>query len=242
MCGRYAFISGRNVQTTYNLFRNIQNAAEAFQGLPRYNASPMQRLPVFAIRSNGLVAETMQWWLVPHWSKTNKTEFSTFNAKAETLDKSKLFSPYFKGSRCLIPADAFYEWKKSTTMADVQGKQHIVAEKQPLCIRLKDEAPFLFAGLFSVWKDPEGKELPTFTIITTQPNELMESIHTRMPVILPEQHFEQWLDRDFKDIDKLKQLLLPYPAGRMKAYRVSRIVSNSRNDVPECLEEEKSST
>ena len=115
MCGRYAFISGRNVQKTYDLFRSIQNAEEAFKSLPRYNAAPMQRLPVFAVRDNVLTAETMQWWLVPHWSKTNKTEFSTFNAKAETLDKSKLYSPYFKGSRCLIPADAFYEWKKTTT-------------------------------------------------------------------------------------------------------------------------------
>jgi putative SOS response-associated peptidase YedK len=239
MCGRYAFISGRNVQKTYDLFRTIQNAAEAFKDLPRYNAAPMQRLPVFAVRDNVLTAEIMQWWLVPHWSKTNKTEFSTFNAKAETIEKSKLYSPYFKGSRCLVPADAFYEWKKTTIKTEVQGSKQEVVEKQPMCIRLKDEAPILFAGLFSVWKDPEGKELPTFTIITTQPNELMASIHNRMPVILPEKYFEQWLDRDFKETEQLKKFLVPYPANKMKAYRVSRAVSNSRNDVPECLEPEK---
>ncbi len=239
MCGRYAFISGRNVQKTYELFRNIQNAAEAFKDLPRYNAAPMQRLPVFAVRDGVLTAEIMQWWLVPHWSKTNKTEFSTFNAKAETLEKSRLYGPYFKGSRCLIPADAFYEWKKVKAVGDSGGKKQEAVEKQPMCIRLKDETSILFAGLFSVWKDPEGKELPTFTIITTEPNELMSSIHNRMPAILPEKHFEQWLDRDFKDTEKLQKLLAPYPAGAMKAYPVSRFVSNSRNDSAECMRESK---
>ena len=237
MCGRYAFISGRNVQKTYDLFRSIQNAEEAFKDLPRYNAAPMQRLPVFAVRDGVLTADIMQWWLVPHWSKTNKTEFSTFNAKAETLEKSKLYSPYFKGSRCLVPAEAFYEWKKTTATGESGGKEQEVVEKQPMCIRLKDEAPILFAGLFSVWKDPEGKELPTFTIITTTPNDLMSSIHARMPVILSEKHFEQWLDRDFKDTEKLQKLLVPYPAAQMKAYPVSRFVSNSRNDSPECMKE-----
>ncbi len=237
MCGRYAFISGRNVQKTYDLFRSIRDAGEAFKDLPRYNAAPMQRLPVFAVRDGVLTAEIMQWWLVPHWSKPNKTEFSTFNAKAETLEKSKLYGTYFKGSRCLVPADAFYEWRKTTVTGESGGRKREAAEKQPMCIRLKDETPMLFAGLFSVWKDPEGKELPTFTIITTTPNALMSTIYNRMPAILPEKHFEQWLDRDFKDTDQLKKLLVSYPADQMKAYRVSRFVNNARNDSPECLKE-----
>ena len=101
---------------------------------------------------------------------------------------------------------------------------------------MKDESPFMFAGLFSVWKDAEEKEFPSYTIITTSPNELVGEIHDRMPVILPEKEFERWLDRDFKDTATLKKILVSYPAKKMKAYRVSTVVSSSRNDVPECVE------
>lgn len=235
MCGRYALIDGKKVLVSYIALNTAKHTDQAFQELPRYNASPMQRLPVFAIWHDELVAEPMQWWLIPHWSKDGKASFSSFNAKAETLDQSKLFAPYFKGSRCLIPADAFYEWQRVTTTQDVRGKPKKVEEKHPMCIRMKDEAPFLFAGLFSIWKDAEGKEHPTFTIVTTEPNELMAPIHNRMPVILPEQHIEQWLDRTYKDIDQLKKLLAPFPAKKLKAYRVSSLVSNPRNDAAECL-------
>lgn len=235
MCGRYALIDGKKVLVSYIALNKAKLTDKVFQELPRYNASPMQRLPVFAVRHDELVAEPMQWWLIPHWSKDGKASFSSFNAKAETLDQSKLFAPYFKSSRCLIPADAFYEWQRVTTTQDVHGKPKKVEEKHPMCIRMKDEAPFLFAGLFSIWKDAEGKEHPTFTIITTEPNELMTPIHNRMPVILPEQHIEQWLDRTYKDIDQLKKLLAPFPAKELKAYRVSSLVSNPRNDAAECL-------
>jgi len=94
----------------------------------------------------------------------------------------------------------------------------------------------MFAGLFSVWKDSEGKEFPSYTIITTIPNELVGEIHDRMPVILHKKNFEEWLDRNIKDTVSLKKLFLPYPAKEMKAYRVSTVVSSSRNDVPECIE------
>ena len=92
-----------------------------------------------------------------------------------------------------------------------------------------------FAGLVSVWKDEKGEEFPSFTIITTEPNELMAEIHNRMPVILPEKHYDEWLDRENKDIEKLKKLLKPYPAKELKAYKVSPFVSNSRNEGPECI-------
>jgi len=227
MCGRYAIIDGKKVFLTFELMKKLREAGKPFETLPRYNAAPMQKLPVVAIRDGELTIQLMQWWLIPHWSKAAKTEFSTFNAKSETVEKSSLFSPYFKGSRCLVPANAFYEWKKE------------VSGKQPVCIRLKDKPLFFFAGLFSVWKDrakpDEGEELATFTILTTTPNFLMKPIHNRMPVILDEKHFEQWLDRDFKDVDALKKILKPYSPVKMKSYLVSAIVSNSRNDVAECM-------
>lgn len=236
MCGRYVLLGGKKVFATFVLLQNMKRSGQVFEELPRYNVAPFQRMPVVAVRDGSLTAEQMRWGLVPHWSKDGKVAFSTFNAKSETLDQSKLYSTYFKGSRCLIPADGFYEWKKAAVAKEVRGTTRQVIEKQPMCIRMKDESPFMFAGLFSVWKDPEGKEFPSYTIITTTPNELVGEIHDRMPVILPEKHFEEWLDRERKDTAPLKKLLLPYPAKKMKAYRVSTVVSSSRNDVPECVE------
>ena len=236
MCGRYAIVDGKKVFLTFEKMKELEQHGTVFEVLPRYNASPMDKLPVVAVRQGSLTAQLMQWWLIPHLSKDGKTDFTTFNAKAETVEHSRLYAPYFKGSRCLVPADAFYEWKKTVIAKEVRGGTEQVLEKQPMCIRMKDEAPFMFAGLFSVWRDREGEEHPTFSIITTEPNELVADIHNRMPVILPEQDFDRWLDRSYTDTAALNKLLVPYPAERMKAYRVSPIVSNSRNDVPECLE------
>lgn len=236
MCGRYAIIDGKRVLATFPLLQQVIERDKALAELPRYNAAPMQRLPVIAYRDGALVAERMQWWLIPHWSKEPKSKFSTFNAKSETIEKSRLFAPYFKSSRCLVPADAFYEWKKETVKKDVGGRQRVVSIKQPYCVRMEDEIPFMFAGLFSVWRDEKHEtELPSFSILTTTPNELMSGIHNRMPVILPPESFGPWLDRDNHDTGSLKQLLRPYSSERMKAYPVSRIVNSGQNDVRECI-------
>lgn len=233
MCGRYAFLNGKMVFELVG--RNLGNRKDALDDLPRFNASPMQRMPVIAEHEGELVIEKMQWWLVPHWSKDGKIKATTFNAKAETLDESKLFMPYFKSSRCLVPADAFYEWKNIAVQKEVKGKIVDVQEKQPMCIRMKTQKSFMFAGLFSVWKNEKGEEFPSFTIITTAPNELMAEIHTRMPVILKEKRFDEWLDRENKNTDDLKKLLVAYPSSQMEAFPVSKYVSNSRNEGPECM-------
>jgi putative SOS response-associated peptidase YedK len=234
MCGRYVLIHGKMIlQSFARLY--LGSVQEAFDDLPRFNASPMQRMPVIAEREGELVARKMQWWLVPHWSKDGKIKATTFNAKAETLDQSKLFAPYFKWSRCLVPAEAFYEWKKNTMRREVKGKIVEVEEKQPMCIRMKNQSLFMFAGLFSVWKNDKGEEFPSFTIITTTPNTLMSKIHTRMPVILKEKHFDEWLDRENKNIEGLKKLLISYPASPMEVFAVFKYVSNSRNEGPECM-------
>lgn len=242
MCGRYAIIDGKKVLLTYELLSKMGKMGAAFDILPRYNAGPMSLLPVVAVRHETLVVEKMQWWFIPHHAKEFKPlvgkdgrPFSAFNAKSETVDKSPLYAPAFKSARCLVPADAFYEWQKFSVTAEVQGKKKTTEEKQPMCIRMKDEKPFLFAGLFSVWENESGEEFLSFTIITTVPNTLLAPIHNRMPVILHEKDFEQWLDRDYRDTEQLKKLLVPYPESKMKAYKVSKLVSNSRNDVPECI-------
>ena len=237
MCGRYTLHKKSEsdwvwVKRIERLKPNYRKGYEA-----RYNIAPMQLAPVVAIRGGEVVADEMRWWLIPHWSKDGKISATTFNAKSETLDTSKLFAPYFKGSRCLVPADKFYEWRRVMVEKEVKGKKKEVEEKVPMCIGLKDDSPMFFAGLFSVWKNDKGEEFPSFTIITTEPNEMMVQIHNRMPVILPEKHFDEWLDRENKDIDSLKKLLKPYPANEMAAYRVSSYVSNSRNEGEECVKE-----
>lgn len=238
MCGRYALISGTKVFLTWEKLRELERHGTLLDIPPRYNVAPKQHMPVVAIRDHALHLGMMQWGLVPHWSKEPTTQFSTINAKSETLAQSKLYLPYFRSARCLIPADAFYEWKPITIPKASKGKANRTEQKQPMCIRMKDDTPFMFAGLYSVWKPPthDDAELPTYTIITTSANTLLEQIHNRMPVILDEEHFDQWLDPDYKDVETLAQLLKPYPAERMKAYPVSRIVNSPKNDVPECLQ------
>jgi putative SOS response-associated peptidase YedK len=235
MCGRYALVDGLHVFMTFQVMKTMRAEGKVFELLPRYNASPMQTMPVVAVRGGALLVQPMRWWLVPHWSKDGKPVASTFNAKAETLGQSRLFSPYFKGSRCLVPADAFYEWQSAPAVKTIGGKSRAVVEKHPYAIRMDGEAPFMFAGLFSVWKNAQEEEFPSFTIITTEPNALMAPIHNRMPVILPEQHYERWLDREYRDAAALAKLLVPYPAHAMKAFPVTKRVSNSRNDEPACL-------
>ena len=234
MCGRYVLINGKMIFLLLGKNR-VGSRKDALDDLPRYNAAPMQRMPVIAMREGELVLQKMQWWLIPHWSKDGRIKVTTFNAKAETIDQSKIFAPYFKASRCLVPADAYYEWKKVSVQKEVRGKTVTVAEKLPMCIRLKDHSTFMLAGLFSVWKNAQGEEFPSFTILTTTPNSLMADIHTRMPVIVKQKYFDEWLDRENKNVEELKRLLVSYPASQMEAFPVSKYVSNSRNEGPDCM-------
>jgi putative SOS response-associated peptidase YedK len=227
MCGRYIILSCRKVFATTEFLAQLEKQKIPYLEVKRFNASPTQKLPIVVNRENTLQTMEATWWMIPPWSKDGKPDlkFASFNARAEGVAESKLFSRYFKSRRCLVPADGFYEWKK------ISDK-----EKQPMCIRMKDEKPFFFSGVYSIWKNKETEEeIPSFSIITTTPNKLMSEIHNRMPVILPEKHFEQWLDPNYNDTDALKKLLVPCPAKNMKAYPVSKYVSNSRNEGEECM-------
>lgn len=242
MCGRYAVLRTARDRASEQLFRNLANADAAFAGVPRYNAAPMQQLPVIAVRDGTLRADVMQWWLVPHGSKDGKpmmgkdgTPLKTFNAKGETLTTSRLYAPYFRSARCLVPADAFYEWMVLKDEAPLPSGK---TPKQPMAIRLKEGRSMMLAGLFSVWKTEgeEGQGVGSFSIITTTANEMMSRIHQRMPVILRQDDCERWLDRNNKDTEKLQELIRPYSAKEMEAFPVSKVVNNSKNDVPECLQ------
>jgi putative SOS response-associated peptidase YedK len=186
---------------------------------PHYNITPGNYLPVVVKHSPNQV-ELMKWGLVPHWSKEPRVKYSTINARAETVTSSSVYREPFKTKRCLVPANGFFEWKQTATI------------KVPYFIHLKHEPMFAFAGLYDIWTDAEGKEFKSFSIITTTPNEIMQPIHNRMPVILPKEHEEVWLTPDETNTAKLLTLLQPYPSNQMEAYTVSTAVNRPMNDDP----------
>jgi putative SOS response-associated peptidase YedK len=168
----------------------------------------------------------MRWGLIPFWAKDPKIGLRTINAKAETIITAPAFREAIKFRRCLVPADAFYEWQKLDTKT-----------KQPFAIALKSKEPYAFAGLWEKWKDRKaGIELLTFTIITTDPNEIVQPMHDRMPVIIPERDYDRWLD--VSDTQRLPvDLLRPFDADKMTAWSVRKDVGNVKNDTPDLVEE-----
>jgi putative SOS response-associated peptidase YedK len=147
------------------------------------------------------------------------------NARAESLAEKPSFRNAYRRRRCLILTDGFYEWKQSPGMKS----------KQPIYIRLIDDRPFAFAGLWEIWKSPEGPEVRSCTIITTQPNSLLESIHNRMPVILPPNAYSSWLAPEDRQPAQLNDLLIPYPSSEMITFPVSRMVNSPQVDTPDLI-------
>jgi putative SOS response-associated peptidase YedK len=147
------------------------------------------------------------------------------NARAETVAEKPAFRSAFRQRRCLVLADGFYEWQQ----------QEPKKPKQPFYFRLSNGQPFAFAGLWEHWENGNGEEIESCTLLTTEPNELMKSIHNRMPVILDPKHYDLWLDPEVKKSELLQPLLHPYPAEEMTAYPVSTAVNKPSNDTAECI-------
>jgi putative SOS response-associated peptidase YedK len=190
---------------------------------PRYNIAPTQQAPVVrAKKDEGRELTLLRWGLIPAWAKDPAIGNRMINARAESVAEKPAFRAAFKARRCLVPADGFYEWQKA-------GKG-----KQPFYIRRKDKQPFAFAGLYERWQNrAEGEILDTFTIITTEPNGLMAPIHNRMPVIIPEDDYDRWLDpEETGDPD----LLVPYPEEELTAYPISTWVNSPAHDDARCIE------
>ena len=218
MCGRFV---------QYSLFPILQKEFGLkfdadFPLRPSYNIAPTQNVPV-VVNEDGNRLTTCRWGLIPPWSKDMAIGSRMINARAETLAEKPSFKNPFKKHRCLVVADGFYEWKKSP------------AGKVPTYIHMADGTPIGFAGLYSDWTSPEGEAIRTCTIVTTEPNELLAPIHNRMPVIIPPDKREQWLDPDLQDSTMLSPLLTPYPAGEMEAWEVARAVNSPSNNSPENL-------
>ena len=191
-----------------------------------YNAAPGQMLPVIP-EDTGKV-ELMHWSFLPPWSKSLNDGYKMINARAETVDTLRSYKAAFTNKRCIIPATGFFEWKKS-------GK-----EKIPFWFHLKSNEIFTFAGLYSAWHDEKGKELRSFTIITTTPNKIVEDVHDRMPVILKREDEKRWLDPDIIEANRLKDFLLPYPEKDMDSYIVSPRVNSPKNNDLEIIKPFKS--
>lgn len=166
----------------------------------------------------------MQWGLIRSWAKDPTVGNRMINARGETVATKPAFRVALRKRRCLIPADGFYEWKPA-------GRR-----KQPVYIALKSREPFGFAGLWEAWTSPDGQDIKSCTIITTQANEILKPIHDRMPVILTREAERVWLDRTIQDPSLLVPLLAPYPAEKMECYPVSTQVNNPSHDTPECIQ------
>jgi len=191
---------------------------------PRFNVAPTQ--PILAIPNDGKnAADFFVWGLIPSWAKDPSIGNKLINARAETLAEKPSFRGGFKYKRCLILADGFYEWKV------VPGSK----TKIPHFIFLKSREPFAFAGLWDEWHSPDGGSLRSATIITTEPNELMATLHNRMPVILKKSDYAKWLDPASQTPDKLQSLLKPFSSDKMSAHPVGTMVNSPGNDRPELV-------
>ncbi|HVT58713.1 MAG TPA: SOS response-associated peptidase [Thermoanaerobaculia bacterium] len=223
MCGRYTLSSPTEV------IADVFELIDVPEVLPRYNLAPTQEAAVVRVTAPGepRTLDSLRWGLVPYWAKEASIGNRMINARAESAADKPAYRDSFRRKRCLVVADGFYEWKK-------EGKW-----KQPFLIRRRDRLPFGFAGLWSLWRAPDGVRLATFTILTTTPNALMRELHDRMPVVLDRRNFGAWLDPAAADTARLQELLLTAPTPldtEFEAVPVSRNVNDPAYDAPDCIE------
>lgn len=191
---------------------------------PRYNIAPTQAVLAVVRGPDGLRAGWLRWGLIPYWAKDESIGNRLINARSETLGEKPSFREAFRKRRCLIVADGFYEWRRT-------GET-----KTPVWIHRASRRPFAFAGLWERWRSPEGEPIVSCTIVTTEAIDTLRPIHPRMPVILPPDARDVWLDPDSAP-DALERVLRPYPDDDLRFHEVSTLVNSPRNDDPECIEE-----
>jgi putative SOS response-associated peptidase YedK len=219
MCGRYRLSRRKQVVEDY-----FDSSPWEEDWNPRFNIAPTQLVPVVRQNPNQPVRELslMKWGLIPHWAKTPAIAANTINAKSETAATKPAFRDPLKFRRCLIPADAFYEWKRTG------------ASKQPYCFEVKNGELFAFAGLWDGWKDSSGQWVKTCSILTTIPNSVTSAVHERMPVILDSDSYDLWLDPGMQNVGVISDMLKPYDGSQMRCYPVSRRLNHVMNDDEEC--------
>jgi len=221
MCGRFtALFSPAELAEVYGV-----DGVEALALRPsRYNVCPTQE--VLAVRedsSGRRLVSPLRWGLVPHWAKDLSLGAKMINARSETVHEKPAFRA-IKTRRCIIPGSGWYEW------AAAPGR------KIPYYFTRRDQAPCSFAGLWESWKSPEGEVVETCSILTTGANEILASIHDRMPVLLAPGDFGLWLDQGITNPANLQHLYRPFPADQLQKWEVSPLVNSTRNNTPECIE------
>ena len=221
MCGRYSLVTDAS-----ELALRFDFEGDGEPRPPRFNIAPTQEV-LAVTRNEGdarNVARPMRWGLIPFWAKDRSIGNRMINARAETLDTSRVFRRPFQRRRCLVLADGFYEWLR------------VGGARIPWRIALRSGEPFAFAGLWESWRSPEGETVQSCTIITTEANAVMERIHSRMPVILPRHAEDLWLDASGEVPSvRRKELLAPYAGDDLEVYEVSSLVNSARNDTPEVM-------
>ncbi|HEY6271869.1 MAG TPA: SOS response-associated peptidase [Terriglobales bacterium] len=190
----------------------------------RTNIAPTQQVLVVRQHPKEPVRQVslMKWGLIPHWAKDPSIATSTINARSETAATKPAFRDPLKSRRCLIPADGFYEWKRTGTA------------KQPYCFEVNEGELFGFAGLWDGWKNAEGQWIKTCSILTTVPNAVAATVHDRMPVILDRESYDLWLDPGMTNVQVVSELLKPYDAKSMRSYPISTRINHVGNDDEEC--------
>jgi putative SOS response-associated peptidase YedK len=216
MCGRYTLSTpaGRLAEE-FQLDSTVEIP-------PSYNVAPTQQVAAVLEDEGGRRLEMLRWGLVPSWADDPEIGVRMINARSETAPEKPSFRRAFRGRRCLIPADGFYEWKRED------------GGKQPYYFRMQDGRPFAFAGLWESWEKGDG-DLRTCAILTTRASSVLQGIHDRMPVILPRDAYNAWLDPD-ADREELGELMIPYPGADLETYPVSRFVNSPRNNDERCIE------
>jgi putative SOS response-associated peptidase YedK len=216
MCGRFTLNPTTKLYVRFEISNQLEIQA-------RFNIAPTQAVPVIVRNSPNRIM-MMRWGLIPHWAKDESIGYKMINARAETITEKPAYRGLLGSKRCIVPASGFYEWQAT-------GEKG----KQPYYIHAEDGEYLPFAGLYDIWKSPEGIETYSFTIITTQPTVNLQSIHNRMPVILEPAAEDVWLNPDVTDPQELTPLLHPYTIRPLDFYIVSKAVNRAGFDSPELI-------
>ncbi len=225
MCGRYA--ANRDTGTLTEVF-NIKKLPEELLE-PNFNISPtLKSYVVTQNQDEERSLQVMSWGLVPSWAKDNSMMAKMINARFETVEEKPSFRSAFLKRRCIIPMDGYYEWFRPENPKE---------KKQPYFIKAKDKPLLAVAGIYESWKNPnqENEILTTFSVITTDAKLGLESIHDRMPVIVPDKNWNAWLDPEFQKKEEIKKLIVTPPQGYFEYFKVGLEVNNARNNGPQLM-------
>jgi putative SOS response-associated peptidase YedK len=219
MCGRF------ELHSAFEIIARLFSLTGSVLTMPTgYNISPGQNIAIVVNEDGTNRLSACHWGFAPPWGKELNDGYKMINARAETVSEKPSFRQAFSRHRCLVVADGFYEWKSEG------GK------KRPFYIHLRDGKPFGMAGLYNTWTSPEGTQVCTTTIITTEANEVVRPIHDRMPVIMQPGEYDLWLAPSVHEKDKLLPVLKPYPGKDLDLYEVSTKVNSPKNDSKENIE------